>query len=65
MAAAEGLEVMAKIVSYASGGVDPSIMGTGPIPASHLALEKARHDSNPIPNPNPNPNPTRGRMDCE
>ena len=36
-----GLEVMAEIVSYASGGVDPAIMGTGPIPASTKALEKA------------------------
>lgn len=32
---------IAKIVSYASCGVDPSIMGTGPVPASKLALEKA------------------------
>ncbi|MBN1572205.1 MAG: acetyl-CoA C-acetyltransferase [Deltaproteobacteria bacterium] len=32
---------MAKIVSYASHGVDPSIMGTGPIPATRKALEKA------------------------
>jgi acetyl-CoA C-acetyltransferase len=36
-----GLKVMAEIVSYASGGVDPAIMGTGPIPASKNALEKA------------------------
>ncbi len=32
---------MAKIISYASQGVDPSIMGTGPIPATRKALEKA------------------------
>ncbi len=32
---------IAKIISYASCGVDPSIMGTGPVPASKLALEKA------------------------
>jgi acetyl-CoA C-acetyltransferase len=32
---------MAEIVSYASGAVDPKIMGTGPIPASRKALEKA------------------------
>ena len=32
---------IAKIVSYASCGVDPSIMGTGPVPASKLALAKA------------------------
>ena len=36
-----GLTIMAEIASYASAGVDPSIMGTGPIPASQKALEKA------------------------
>ena len=36
-----GIKPMAKIVSWASVGVDPAIMGTGPIPASKLALEKA------------------------
>lgn len=36
-----GLTPLAKIVSYASKGVDPSIMGTGPIPASEEALKKA------------------------
>lgn len=36
-----GLEPMATIVSYAKGGVDPAIMGTGPIPASKKALNKA------------------------
>lgn len=36
-----GLKVMAEIVSYASAGVDPAIMGTGPIPASKNALDKA------------------------
>ncbi len=36
-----GVEPLAKIVSWATAGVDPSIMGTGPIPASRLALEKA------------------------
>jgi acetyl-CoA C-acetyltransferase len=36
-----GITPMAKIVSWASVGVDPSIMGTGPIPASKKALEKA------------------------
>ncbi len=40
-ASALGLKVMARINSYASAGVDPSIMGTGPIPASRKALEKA------------------------
>lgn len=36
-----GVEPLATIVSYASAGVDPKIMGTGPIPSSRLALEKA------------------------
>ncbi len=36
-----GIKPMAKVVSYASGGVDPSVMGLGPIPASRKALEKA------------------------
>ena len=36
-----GLKPMARIASYASAGVDPSIMGTGPIPASTKCLEKA------------------------
>jgi acetyl-CoA C-acetyltransferase len=36
-----GIEPMARIVSWATAGVDPSIMGTGPIPASRRALEKA------------------------
>jgi acetyl-CoA C-acetyltransferase len=40
-AAALGLEPMAIIKSYASAGVDPSIMGTGPIPSSRSALAKA------------------------
>ncbi|MEJ2212964.1 MAG: acetyl-CoA C-acetyltransferase [Gammaproteobacteria bacterium] len=36
-----GLTPLAKIVAFASAGVDPSIMGTGPIPASTKCLEKA------------------------
>lgn len=36
-----GVEPLATIVSYASAGVDPKIMGTGPIPASKKAMEKA------------------------
>jgi acetyl-CoA C-acetyltransferase len=36
-----GLEPLARIASSATAGVDPSIMGTGPIPASKLALQKA------------------------
>ena len=35
------IEPMAKIVSWASVGVDPSIMGTGPIPSVRKALDKA------------------------
>ena len=36
-----GIEPMAKIVSYASVGVDPMLMGLGPVPASRRALERA------------------------
>lgn len=36
-----GLKPMARIVSYASGGVDPSVMGLGPVPAVRKALAKA------------------------
>ena len=36
-----GIEPMATIVSYATGGVDPSIMGVGPVPATKKALELA------------------------
>ena len=36
-----GLEPLAKIKSWATAGVDPAVMGTGPIPASAKALEKA------------------------
>ena len=45
MSAAEagkrGLKPLARIVSWATSGVDPAIMGTGPIPSSRKALEKA------------------------
>jgi acetyl-CoA C-acetyltransferase len=40
-AADRGITPLARIVSWATVGVDPSVMGTGPIPASTLALEKA------------------------
>jgi acetyl-CoA C-acetyltransferase len=40
-AARAGLQPMARLVSYAVAGVDPSIMGTGPIPAVQLALKRA------------------------
>lgn len=36
-----GLPVLAAITSWATAGVDPAVMGTGPIPASRKALEKA------------------------
>ncbi len=36
-----GITPMARIVSWAQAGVDPAIMGTGPIPASRKALDKA------------------------
>jgi acetyl-CoA C-acetyltransferase len=37
----EGRPILARIASWAHAGVDPSIMGTGPIPASRAALKKA------------------------
>ncbi|QAY93388.1 acetyl-CoA C-acetyltransferase [Pseudomonas sp. ACM7] len=40
-AKALGLPVLARIKAYASAGVDPSIMGIGPVPATRLALTKA------------------------
>jgi acetyl-CoA C-acetyltransferase len=40
-AAKEGRTVLARIASWGQAGVDPSIMGTGPIPASRAALKKA------------------------
>ncbi|MCQ8780631.1 acetyl-CoA C-acetyltransferase [Mangrovibrevibacter kandeliae] len=36
-----GIRPLARIVSWATAGVDPAVMGTGPIPASRRALEKA------------------------
>src|SRR3712207_9537610 len=36
-----GLTPLARIAAWATAGVDPAIMGTGPIPASRKALEKA------------------------
>jgi acetyl-CoA C-acetyltransferase len=36
-----GIEPLARIASWATAGVDPAIMGSGPIPASRKALEKA------------------------
>jgi len=40
-AAKRGVTPLARIVSWATAGVDPAIMGSGPIPASRKALEKA------------------------
>ncbi|WP_371376211.1 acetyl-CoA C-acetyltransferase [Sporomusa aerivorans] len=40
-AKALGLKPLARIRSFASGGVDPSIMGMGPVPATRKALQKA------------------------
>jgi acetyl-CoA C-acetyltransferase len=40
-AARRGVTPLGRIVSWATAGVDPAIMGTGPIPASRKALEKA------------------------
>jgi len=48
MAKTKNIEPLAKIVSWAQCGVDPSIMGTGPIPASRLALKKAGWDKNEL-----------------
>ncbi len=43
-----GLKPIAKLVSYASAGVEPEIMGTGPIPATRKALAKAGLNINDI-----------------
>jgi acetyl-CoA C-acetyltransferase len=40
-AASRGLTPLARIASWAQAGVDPKVMGSGPIPASRQALEKA------------------------
>ena len=40
-AAARGLTPLARIASWATAGVDPAIMGSGPIPASRAALDRA------------------------
>jgi len=40
-ASRRGIKPLARIVSWATAGVDPAIMGSGPIPASRLALKKA------------------------
>ena len=43
-----GLKALARIVSWATAGVDPAIMGTGPIPASRTALKKAGWSTNDL-----------------
>ncbi|MGA7323603.1 MAG: acetyl-CoA C-acetyltransferase [Rhodomicrobium sp.] len=43
-----GIQPLARIVSFATAGVDPSIMGTGPIPSSRRALEKAGWSKNDL-----------------
>ena len=40
-ASKRGITPLARIVSWATAGVDPEVMGSGPIPASRAALEKA------------------------
>ncbi len=40
-AARRGIKPLARIVSWATAGVDPAIMGSGPIPASRMALKRA------------------------
>src|SRR5258708_31828024 len=40
-AARRGVQPLARIVSWATAGVDPAVVGSGPIPASRAALKKA------------------------
>jgi acetyl-CoA C-acetyltransferase len=47
-AAERGVTPLARIVSWATCGVDPAIMGTGPIPSSRKALEKAGWSANDL-----------------
>tara|TARA_Y100000590_G_C15605966_1_gene971981 strand:+ start:51 stop:1163 length:1113 start_codon:yes stop_codon:yes gene_type:complete len=44
----KGLKPLAKIVTWATAGVDPALMGSGPIPASKKALAKAEWDINDL-----------------
>ena len=48
MAEKRGLKPLARIVSWATRGVDPALMGSGPIPASKKALEKAGWKTNEL-----------------
>ncbi|ATW27773.1 acetyl-CoA C-acetyltransferase [Candidatus Formimonas warabiya] len=47
-AKALGIKPLARIISYAGAGVDPSLMGTGPVPATKAALKKAGLDMGEI-----------------
>ena len=47
-AARRGLTPLARIVSWATAGVDPALMGTGPIPSSRKALKKAGWTTNDL-----------------
>ena len=47
-AAKRGIKPLARIVSWATAGVDPAIMGSGPIPASRAALKKAGWTANDL-----------------
>jgi len=47
-AAQLGLKPMARIKAYASAGIDPTIMGMGPVPASQLCLKKAGWTHNDV-----------------
>jgi len=47
-ASKRGIDPIARVVSWAQAGVDPAIMGTGPIPASRLALERAGWTTNDL-----------------
>lgn len=47
-ARASGLRPMARLVSYGHAGVDPALMGLGPIPASRLALRRAGLDASDL-----------------
>ena len=43
-----GLKPMAKLIGWGQGGVDPKVMGVGPVPASRQAMEKAGVSINDI-----------------
>src|SRR5262249_24571155 len=47
-ASKRGIKPLARIVSWATAGVDPAIMGSGPIPASRMALKKAGWSTNDL-----------------